>query len=265
MNEIVLTREQSRFVDSLAEEKYGIPGIVLMENAGLRCADIVLSLLEPFDEPRSVVVLTGKGNNGGDGYVVARHLYNRGVAVRIIGVDLKGERSLPAPEPSAIAELGRRKREARMEKMGIEPPRPNPNDAAVNLRIVRNMGIPMLEVGTELPVEAVVSLLEDTDIVVDAMLGTGTRGAPREPYAGMIEAANSSGKLIVAVDIPSGLDANTGEAAGVCIRADHTVTFGAKKAGFLRGDGPRMCGTVHVADISIPRALLESIAGGGEG
>lgn len=263
-NEHVFTREQSRMIDSVAQQNYAIPGLLLMENAGLRCADVVYELLQQFERPWSVAIVTGKGNNGGDGFVIARHLHNRGVVARIYGVVLNEDAYSKRVDESLWAELGREKRRKKSQKFGIDTPPPSPdfNDSLVNLRIARRMGILMIELGTDMPVESLATHLEDTDIIVDALLGTGSSGAPRQPYDRIISIINAANKLVVAVDLPSGLDANTGETAGECIRAHTTVSFAARKKGFEVGNGPQVCGNVRVADISIPISLIESVSKG---
>ncbi|MFA4986250.1 MAG: NAD(P)H-hydrate epimerase [Candidatus Brocadiia bacterium] len=258
--EIRLSCEQSRQVDSIAAQKYGIPGLVLMENAGLRCADIILGILSEFPEPRSATIITGKGNNGGDGYVIARHLHNRGIAVRVFGVSVKAFQFEGAFDKSVIADLGRRKKQQAAERFGIERPAPPEDDARTNLRIISRMGIPLFEIGTDVSPSQLRHCLKETDVVVDALMGTGSIGIPRSPYDETIRAINSCGKKVVSVDLPSGLDANTGIAAGECVKADFTVTFVAQKTGFALNDGPKFCGQVIVAEISLPKELVEGLA-----
>jgi NAD(P)H-hydrate epimerase len=170
---IRLTCQQVRQVDQLAVEQLGIPGIVLMENASRHLADATLDLLGDRRREARVLIVCGSGNNGGDGFACARLLHNAGVGVAV-----------HAYKPAA-------------ELKG---------DAAVNARIVENMGLP-LTVGGHLPE------LAAFDVVIDAMLGTGFSGQVRQPLAGWIDAINASPTKVVAVDLPSGLDGTTGEAA----------------------------------------------------
>lgn len=208
---IVLTREQVRRVDRLAIEEFGILGLVLMENAGRNAAAILLDHLR--DDPADgVVIYCGTGNNGGDGLVIARHLVNAGIAVRI---GLAGEADRLTP------------------------------DAAANYRTCSAMEIPIAPAGS-ITVRA-------EEWVVDALLGTGFKGAVRESMAGLIDRINASPKRgVAAIDVPSGLDCDTGQASNATIVADLTVTFVADKVGFGMPGAKRFVGFVHVADIGAP-------------
>lgn len=170
-----------------------------------------------------VAVVCGHGNNGGDGLVAARHLLGRGYAV--------------ACELAAGAPRG---------------------DAAVHAAVWRAMGFPLEAAGADLGAR-----LARADVVVDALLGTGLSGGVRPPFTDAIHAINGAGRPVVAVDIPSGLDADDGRVLGACVRADVTVTFALAKRGFTRGDGPAHCGRVIVADIGIPPAAVEPVLGPG--
>ncbi|MGQ9630388.1 MAG: NAD(P)H-hydrate dehydratase [bacterium] len=212
----VLSVEESRAMDGYAIEGLKIPGIVLMENAGRNIAQYIL---ENYGDRERPVIVAGRGNNGGDGFVVARHLFNRGVNPKIV---LLGECE------------------------GVR------GDARVNLDIARAMGIPIFEVrGEEVPDEAREWILE-SDLIVDAMLGTGSKGAPRGAFAEIIPLINGLGKPIVAVDIPSGLDGDTGATPGVCVRATDTVTMVAPKPGLLLFPGAKNVGRLKVVDIGAP-------------
>jgi len=174
-----------------------------------------------------VLIVCGPWNNGGDGLATARHLHNAGAAVEIV---LSGAAS------------------------GYK------GDAATNLAIVQRMGLPITEAGDDGAgaVAAAVSRLGEIDLVVDALLGTGLTQAVRDPVAGMIRAVNDlrkEGALILSADIPSGLDADTGEPLGVAVEADATVSFVGLKAGFLRLSAQGYIGDVVVADIGAPREL----------
>jgi NAD(P)H-hydrate epimerase len=215
-----MSRDEVRAVDRRAIEEYGIPGVVLMENAGRGAAELLVEL--GIDGP--VIICAGRGNNGGDGFVIARHLENRGFNVRVLLFcdpnDLRG-------------------------------------DAAVNFRIIESAGTPMNLFPAQFAEDDVDQLLADADWIVDALLGTGARGAAREPYATVIRRINAAGRKVFAVDLPSGLDCDTGEAAGECVRANHTATFVAPKIGFAAQAAATWTGTVHVIDIGVPRAMLE--------
>ncbi len=216
-----------RSLDQEAWRRYGIPGIVLMENAGL---SVVHYLLERFWDARpsgrKVLILAGPGNNGGDGLVVGRHLYNRGAGVEIL--------LTAAPDSYQ-------------------------GDAAVNLKIVSAAGIPHWVFDAD-GCSRLAGALDRADLVVDALFGTGFRGLPQEPLASLIGMVNASGKPVLAVDLPSGMEADTGVVAGACIRADLTVTLGLPKLGLYLDPGAVYAGKVVVGDISFPPGLT----GGGE-
>jgi NAD(P)H-hydrate epimerase len=225
-----LTRDQCRAVDRYAIEQLRIPGIVLMENAGRNAADLIERWLRARTKgrrsPGRVAVVCGRGNNGGDGFVIARHLANRGYDV---GVDLVGDRS------------------------GLT------GDAETNAVIAEQMGIPVRPLGDRRGLAAAARRWRQLDVVVDALLGTGFTGEVREPLAGVIERINTlGGPLVVAIDVPSGLDANTGLPGGVAVRADRTITFLAEKKGFACKTARPHLGRVHVADIGAPTELILS-------
>ena len=235
-----LTREQVRAVDLQAIGDYSLPGIVLMENAGRNAAHLLMSLAssDRLDRPLRVAIACGRGNNGGDGFVIARHLENLGAEVKL----------LLACDPSAYR-----------------------GDAAVNHAVAVRAGIP-IEPLESAPLEAWSAALAGSDWIVDALLGTGSSGAPRGAVATAIRAINlarhphgsdSRAGKIFAVDIPSGLDCDTGLAAGECLRADVTATFVARKIGFDAPGAGAFTGAIHVLDIGVPRRLLE--ATGAEG
>ena len=220
-----LTRHEVRELDRLAIEEYGVPGVVLMENAGANAA----RLLEAQGITGPVVIACGRGNNGGDGFVIARHLEAAGHQVRL----------LLAAAPEAYA-----------------------GDAAINLRIVARSGLSIICLA-EADEAAWRRELAGAAWIVDALLGTGAVGPPRGAVAIAIAAINdlraAAGDFaarVLAVDLPSGLDADTGEAAGACVRADLTATFVAEKAGFANPAAAALTGTVHVLGIGAPAALL---------
>lgn len=223
------TRDKIRELDRIAIEEYGIPGAILMENAGRRCAEAAVEMLGDPEASR-VLIVCGKGNNGGDGFVVARHLANRGAEAAVL----------------LMAEIA--------DVLEAE------NEAALNLRIIRRMGIPVRELGGAKEARTAIGEMGDCDLVVDALLGTGISGEVREPFRSAIEAVNALRAPVLAVDVPSGLDCDTGEPLGVAVRADRTVTFAVAKVGFARPGADAYTGPVEVAEISIPRAEIERIA-----
>lgn len=217
---LIMTREQVRAFDSWAINELGMPGVVLMENAGRSCAELVRDKLSQVAEPK-VCIFCGSGNNGGDGYVIARHLLNNGFEVCVV---LCGDR----------------------EKVK--------GDAKINLDVLEGMGqaIEILNpAGDDISV-SVQTIAAETDMIIDALFGTGLQGQLRGDYIKLIECINSLGRPVVAVDIPSGLDCDTGEALGTAIKADCTVTFVAVKKGFRVGDDVRRyTGEIYVASIGI--------------
>ncbi|MBF8275135.1 MAG: hypothetical protein HW390_208 [Candidatus Brocadiaceae bacterium] len=220
-------------LDRKAIEEYLIPGIILMENAGRNVAGEAMGMLQQARPPqtenlpgaRKVVVLCGKGNNGGDGYVIARHLHNSGISVTVFVV----------ANISDILKEG---------------------DAAINLQILLKMKIPVQELPDIAAIENLAKELRGYDVIIDALFGTGLSGEVREPFRTLINATNDSRKPIISVDIPSGLDANTGEVLGTAIKATKTVTFAVSKKGFYLNEGPTHTGEVVVTDISIPKELI---------
>ena len=215
----VMTREEVRGFDAWAINEIGIPGVVLMENAGRACADLLTERISGLNRPR-VCIICGTGNNGGDGYVIARHLLNEGVDVSVV---LCGPR----------------------EKVR--------GDAAVNLAILEKQGqeIQLIDVNNARSGTQVQALLAHADIVVDALFGTGLRGQLNEVWKRFVETINAQGLPIIAVDIPSGLDCDSGQPLGAAIRALDTVTFVAVKSGFTFPAAKAYTGRVHVASIGI--------------
>ena len=219
-----LTREQVREMDRRAIEELGLPGIVLMENAGRGCVDVLERL--GIDGP--VVVLCGRGNNAGDGFVIARHLIIRGYECRVLLLS------------SLDAFTG---------------------DAKTNFEVLQNLRIPHVDLSQLAnDYEALMSALNDHGAgaawLVDALLGTGAHGEPRPPLDVAIDWLNrrSAGTQAMAVDVPSGLDCDTGQAAKHTVRADHTCTFVAEKTGFRASEAQAYLGRVHVLDIGVPIA-----------
>jgi NAD(P)H-hydrate epimerase len=218
-----LTREQVRQVDAIAIHELGIPGVVLMENAGRNATEHVLGLCGRSGATR-IRIFAGPGNNGGDGFVIARYLMNRGFDVR---VHLAGEE------------------------------RKLSDDAGTNYRILRNMGVDVYSVNTSERVAAALAEIGEGDVVVDALLGTGFSGQVREPLATLIHGINVAAKAgVVAVDVPSGLDCNTGQPSNATIRADCTVTFVANKEGFDAPGARPYVGDVIMVDIGAPPELV---------
>jgi len=228
MRNIIASTKQIRELDRKAIEEFGLPGLVLMENAGRGATRIALEMLTSPGS-QTALVLCGKGNNGGDGFVVARHLHNALVAI----------------ETFLTAQVD-----------DVDPE----SDAGINLHVVRKMGIPIRPV--LLPEEAadLGERLRKADLIIDALLGTGLSGGVREPARTLIETINASGRPVLAIDTPSGLCTDTGRVLGVAVSARRTATFAAAKRGFYKAEGPERVGRLDVVDIGVPRALLEAIA-----
>ncbi|MEX2389500.1 MAG: NAD(P)H-hydrate epimerase [Phycisphaeraceae bacterium] len=229
-----LTRGQVREVDRLAIEELGIPGVVLMENAA---AGAVRVLLDTLGQARgiapghgrglSVAVLCGGGNNGGDGYAMARHLHNQGVAVTIYA---------------------------------FKPPAELRGDALTNCAICQRMGLTIVPAPEGVEMGAMAAGWEQADAVVDALLGTGFSGTVRPSLAAAIARVNAlDGPVVLAVDVPSGLDCDSGQVAGggedAAVRADVTVTFVARKVGFDKPGAAAWLGAVVVVGIGAPPEL----------
>ena len=209
------TADEMRALDRAAVEEFGLDSPTLMENAGRSTAALAEEMVGGTVSGKRIAVLVGKGNNGGDGMVAARHLHNHGAEVTIF--------------MAAASE----------EFEGL---------AKRQLDVVTKMGVETRAHQDKFP---------GFDLIVDALLGYGAKGNPREPLAGMIRGANSSGVRVLAVDLPSGLDATSGEPYDPCILAAATVTMGLPKTGFLEPGARKLFGQLYVADISFPRAIYE--------
>jgi hydroxyethylthiazole kinase-like uncharacterized protein yjeF len=218
-----ITSQQMKEIDRRTIEEFGVPSLILMENAGSGAACVVLDMVKGLDNRRAICVC-GKGNNGGDGFVCVRHLINSGIdtAVFLIG------------EPSKLK-----------------------GDAKINFNILRKMKVKIRVLRTKRDFKIFKESLRNTCIIIDAIFGIGLSGEIKEPYSTIIKAISESGKPILAIDLPSGLDATTGDVLGVCIKANKTVTFGLPKTGFIRKDGPENIGELVVLNISIPKSLLK--------
>jgi len=236
----VFSREAIRRLDELAIREYGIPSIVLMENAAVGLASGAAEFVGDDDAgtpPGAVLIIAGRGNNGGDGLAAARHLHNEGRQVAIV---------LAAPQAEYTG------------------------DAETNLRITAAMGLPIFVVLPDDPIRAISQALDHlgggADVVVDALLGTGARGPIGGTLAVLIAQINrlrEAGSAVVAADLPSGLDADTGQglapAPDGAVRADLTVTFVGLKEGFLTLTAQEFLGEVVVAPIGAPSELIRRL------
>ncbi|MFO0864102.1 MAG: NAD(P)H-hydrate epimerase [Gemmataceae bacterium] len=209
-----LSRDEVREIDRRAIEEWGVPSIVLMENAGRGAAEVLTAL-----QPKGLVLIgCGKGNNGGDGLVVARHLALRGIASRVL--------------------------------LFASPDTLSP-DCRVNWQILERLDHPRIVVPQ--PDHAwFAEQLAAAESFVDGLFGTGLTGPLRPPLDCIVEAVNVAKLRVMALDLPSGLDADTGLPLGPTIRAERTVTFAAMKKGFANPASREWTGEIHVVDIGVP-------------
>jgi NAD(P)H-hydrate epimerase len=212
MNFPALTTEQMVEVDRLMIEEYGILLIQMMENAGRSLAEMARRMLDGRLDGRRIVVLCGRGNNGGGGMVAARHLHNRGatVSAKLIG-DPAGMKEIPGHQWD----------------------------------ILQMMALPQADDPD----------LSQADLIVDAIIGYGLQGNPRGAAAGWIRRVNESGRPVLALDAPSGLDTTTGAAGDPCIKAQATLTLALPKVGLLSPGAVDVVGDLYLADISVPPEL----------
>ncbi len=233
---MILTRAQVREVDQRAINDLAMPGLILMENAGLNAASAIVDYLDHlFDLPPSearVVIVCGGGNNGGDGYVIARHLHNWGVQVAIYA----------SKSPENLH-----------------------GDAAVNAKIAQRMGLPIHVMESAMDTPKAMTHWQQAHLLVDALLGTGFQGELREDARQMIHRMNQvaeQGIHIVAVDVPSGMDCDAEQQTEAATQADVTVTFVAEKPAMETEAGLELCGRIVVADIGVPDEFVERVLRG---
>ncbi|MDR1159690.1 MAG: NAD(P)H-hydrate dehydratase [Syntrophomonadaceae bacterium] len=216
------TVAQMQNIDKNASREYDIPGIILMENAGLKVVEVIKEILPALSNKR-IVVLAGKGNNGGDGFVIARHLHNHG---------------------------------AKVVTFLLGDPESLPKDAKRNYTILNKIKAQIWLLSNEHNLDKLQLALLKADLVVDAIYGIGFKGAVREFEAKVIKAVNKSKIPVVAVDVPSGVETDSGSVIGEAIKATQTVTFALPKLGLLVEPGSEYAGRLTIADISIPTDLL---------
>jgi NAD(P)H-hydrate epimerase len=223
----ILTADQMREADRRTIEDVGIPSLVLMENAGRQVVAAMETFFQDLSD-RRVAIVCGKGNNGGDGFVVARTLHQRGVDVSVFVVghvaDIKG-------------------------------------DARVNIEILGRLGITVIEIGDEGQWDLHFSEISDRDLIVDALFGTGLKSALSGIYETVIADLNESGIPIVAIDVPSGMSADTPDLIGDCVDATVTVTLGAPKLPLILPPAEEKSGEVVIADIGIPPGIIDALEG----
>lgn len=207
-----VTAEEMAELDRHAIKDLNIPSLTLMENAGRLTAQEAAKL----SPGRKIAVICGKGNNGGDGFVAARYLLEKGFEVFVVLI-------------------------GRMIEVKHDP--------KVN---IERLKVPINEAADVATFEVMKPKIADCDLIVDAIFGIGLNAEIRSPYLQIITWLNSLNKPILSVDVPSGLNATTGKIMGTAIKAAETITFAAAKTGFFKADGPECVGEVVVADIGIP-------------
>jgi len=214
-----VSASEIRRLDQAATRDYGIPALLLMENAGRAVSDVISREYKPC----KVLIFVGKGNNGGDGLVVARHLANRGFHVRVVL---------------------------------LEDPAKLKADPLLNFTIVKKMKIPLVLMTENSTDEELSAHCSEADLVIDAIFGVGIHSPLSGIFEKAVRAINRNGKFVISIDIPSGLDADTGQVHGVVVKATRTVTLALPKLGLFAGEGPKCAGKVECVDIGIPRELL---------
>jgi NAD(P)H-hydrate epimerase len=217
---LVMSRDEARAFDAWAINELNVPGIVLMENAGRSCAQFIIETLSKIKKPK-VCIFCGTGNNGGDGFVIARHLLNAGFAVTVVVC-------------GGIAKIK--------------------GDARINFDILIGLGLKIerLDMGGADDINArVTKLANEANMIIDAVFGTGLTGTLQDEYKRLIESINELGCPVLSVDIPSGLDCDMGIPLGASIKANCTVTFVAVKKGFVFENARVYTGDIFVASIGV--------------
>lgn len=221
----VITSDEMRMLERLTEESLKIPASFLMERAGLA---VVLALEQEFGDlsNKSFLVLCGTGNNGGDGLVVARNLLDHTDTVSCVVVG----------EEEKMTELTRE-----------------------NLERLRLIGADIKKFGVDVDLDGLTELIKASDVIVDALLGTGTRGEVKSSLADIIKLVNLYGNYVVSVDLPSGLECDSGKVLGIAVKATLTVTFAFPKPCHVLFPGRELSGKLKVANIGIPKSLADSM------
>ena len=215
-----VTRRQIERLDQAAIKRFGIPSLILMENAGRGIAELAQKMM---GRRKNILVVCGKGNNGGDGFAAARHLANRGYTVRVVIF----------AKPTELK-----------------------NDPKVNYLILKKMGVTMDDIGSLGKLARLKVLIKKSDLILDAIFGVGLKRPVSGLFCEVIALLNRSGKPVLSIDIHSGLDSNTGRVLGTAVRARVTGTLGVAKRGLVLNEGPARSGKVVVLDISLPHKFL---------
>lgn len=218
----ILTSEQMGNIDRRASQQYGIPSVVLMENAALALAEAVVT---HYPDAGNVAIFCGPGQNGGDGFALARHLENRRITPLVFVLGGRGDYK---------------------------------GDAATNLEICLRLGLPLWDVDDGESLDRALARASEADLVVDAIFGTGLNRPPEGYFADAIRGLMAIRLPIVAVDIPSGLSGSSSETQEPCVRADLTVTFAQPKIPHVFDPAASYCGEIVIADITIPEAAIDT-------
>lgn len=209
-------QKDMQLLDQYTIEKLGLPGIVLMENAG---ASVVHEVLKDFPSRETkITVFAGGGNNGGDGFVIGRRLIDHGYPVKLF---------------LAVSE----------QKIK--------GDAKIHFDVYKNRHLPLTEDIDE--------AIQSADVLIDALLGTGIQGEIKSPFLNIMKAINEAQKIVYAVDVPSGVNANTGEVLNIAVKATKTISFVLPKSGFYLQQGPQYVGQIRIADISVPTDIVKKL------
>jgi ADP-dependent NAD(P)H-hydrate dehydratase / NAD(P)H-hydrate epimerase len=220
----IVSAEEMRWCDETAITTYGVPGLLLMENAGRSVVDAIRRLYSPL-ESKNILIVCGKGNNGGDGFVIARLISNFC---------------------------------ARVHVLLMVPPAELKGDAKFNFSILQKFAKKSShQISLHRYSKNIFPSLPPSDLIIDALFGTGFAGSVRKPFADVIHWMNKQDAQVVAVDIPSGVHGTTGVVENYAVHAGCTVTFGSIKSGLLCNQGRELAGTITVADIGIPKSVSD--------
>lgn len=280
----IATPGQMNAIDRYCIDRLGIPGVVLMENAAQRVVDAAVEMVDDISGKR-IVILAGKGNNGGDAFAVARHLLNKDALLSVYSTQQGIEENRTEKDRTSRHEpfIGSSSRNEALKEEGIKKEalkevaleadalKNGPgNDAEINMRILNRLGIKissffqksddsgqLKSTSHQMLSIDFLSSLSCADLIIDGLLGTGLRGAVGEPLCPVIDAVNASGVPVLAIDIPSGVNGETGAVSGSCIKALRTVTFCLPKMGLLLHPGSEHVGKLDIVDIGIPKPAVE--------
>jgi NAD(P)H-hydrate epimerase len=252
-----ITREQMIQLESLTTGQYAISSTILMENAGRMSAQAIVKFMRQRGldlKATKILVVCGTGNNGGDGAVAARHLFNRGFNVEVLIMrDLHGIFS-DRSEEDKVSDMKKRKEKNKAGQENLS--RAVLGDAGMNFKALKAFEVPVKTLKQD---QLLPQYFQGVGLIVDSLLGTGLdtmTSTIKSPMKEVIQLINELEVPVISLDVPSGLDCNTGALAGIAVHADCTVTFGLAKVGLFRSMGPQVSGEIEVVDISLPRLLL---------